>query len=75
MFFRTYAWGKDEVSPISMRGNNRWGGYAVTMVDSLDTLWLVGMKEEFGEARSFELGLSRANMSSQRKEISKSGNA
>lgn len=27
--------------------NDVWGGVGMTLVDSLDTLWLMGMKEEF----------------------------
>ena len=30
-----------------------WGGIGCTLVDSLDTLWLMGMKEEFKEARDW----------------------
>lgn len=39
--------GKDELKPLSKRGQDNWGGMGVTLVDSLDTLWLMGMTEEF----------------------------
>ncbi|KAI9850420.1 MAG: hypothetical protein M1838_005697 [Thelocarpon superellum] len=40
----------DELSPLSKQGFNRWGGCAMTAVDSLDTLWIMGLKEEFEQA-------------------------
>ena len=40
----------DEVLPVSGGGINDWSGLGITLVDSLDTLWLMGMKEEFYEA-------------------------
>lgn len=49
--YRKYAWGKDELKPLSNRGVDVWGGMGVTLVDSLDTLWVMGMKQEFEEAK------------------------
>lgn len=51
--YRQRAFGRDSVSPISGRPVNSGFDMAVTLVDSLDTLWLVGLKEEFREARDF----------------------
>jgi mannosyl-oligosaccharide alpha-1,2-mannosidase len=51
--YEKYAWGKDELKPISMRGQDNWGGLGVTLVDSLDTLWLMGLKDEFWRARDW----------------------
>ena len=51
--YETYAFGMDEILPISRRGTNNWGGFAVTMVDSMDTLWLLGMRDEFSRARDY----------------------
>jgi mannosyl-oligosaccharide alpha-1,2-mannosidase len=48
--YRKHAWGKDELLPASGRGQDNWGSLGVTLVDSLDTLWVMGMKEEFDEA-------------------------
>ncbi|KAK0254084.1 hypothetical protein B0A54_05448 [Friedmanniomyces endolithicus] len=48
--YRTAAWGMDEVKPISGGYNNPFNGWGATLVDSLDTLWMMGMKEEFEEA-------------------------
>ena len=35
--YERYAWGKDELKPVSAGANQAWGGFAVTMVDGLDT--------------------------------------
>ncbi|CAB9517990.1 oligosaccharide 1,2-alpha-mannosidase [Seminavis robusta] len=48
-----HAFGMDEVKPVSKMGDNNWGGIAVTMVDTLDTLWLLNMTTEFWQARDF----------------------
>eukprot|EP00533_Pseudo-nitzschia_delicatissima_P010188 CAMPEP_0116091478 /NCGR_PEP_ID=MMETSP0327-20121206/7527_1 /TAXON_ID=44447 /ORGANISM="Pseudo-nitzschia delicatissima, Strain B596" /LENGTH=564 /DNA_ID=CAMNT_0003582833 /DNA_START=217 /DNA_END=1911 /DNA_ORIENTATION=+ len=51
--YEKYAFGMDELCPVSMTGNSRWGGMATTLVDSLDTLWLMDMKDEFFRARDW----------------------
>jgi len=48
-----YAWGRDELKPISKQGRDNWGGMGVTLVDSLDTLWLMGLRDEFTRARDW----------------------
>lgn len=48
--YRTYAWGQDEIKPLSKQGHDNMGGMGVTLVDSLSTLWLMDMKDEFWEA-------------------------
>ncbi|KAI1767533.1 glycoside hydrolase family 47 protein [Hypoxylon sp. FL1150] len=40
----------DELTPISGKTKNVFGGWGATLVDSLDTLWIMGMREEFEEA-------------------------
>ena len=37
-----YAWGYDELCPLNKSGKNTFGGLGATIVDSLDTLWLLG---------------------------------
>ena len=44
------AFGADEIKPVSGMRNENWGGMGMTLLDSLDTLWLMGMKEEFDDA-------------------------
>ena len=48
--YRTYAWGRDELKPQSKVGADPWGGIGCTLVDALDTLWLMGLRSEFEEA-------------------------
>ena len=50
--YRKYAWGKDELRPISNTSHD-WLKLAATMIDSLDNLWIFGMKREFAEAQAF----------------------
>lgn len=51
--YEQYAFGMDEIKPETMTGGNGWGGFGTTLVDSLDTLWLMDMKDEFGRARDW----------------------
>jgi mannosyl-oligosaccharide alpha-1,2-mannosidase len=51
--YKTYAWGKDELKPLSGSSKNTFNGWSATLVDSLDTMWIMGLKEEFEEAVEF----------------------
>lgn len=42
-----HAWGFDELRPISCSGFNTWGGFSLSLIDSLDTLAIMGEFEEF----------------------------
>lgn len=48
--YRDKAWMADEVRPISGGFRNPFCGWAATLVDSLDTLWIMGFEEQFEEA-------------------------
>jgi mannosyl-oligosaccharide alpha-1,2-mannosidase len=57
--YRDYAWEHDELMPVVAGSSDLeqphayrdpFNGWAATLVDSLDTLWLMGMKAEFEEA-------------------------
>ncbi len=48
--YKKHAWLKDELSPIDGGAVQSFGGWAATLVDTLDTLWIMGMKDEFDEA-------------------------
>ena len=48
--YKDHAWLQDELSPVSGQFRNPFCGWAATLVDSLDTLWIMGMEEEFQEA-------------------------
>ncbi len=49
----THAWGSDELMPVSKIGKNTFGGLGATIVDALDTLWLMDMHDEYQEARDW----------------------
>ncbi|KAJ2898431.1 hypothetical protein MKZ38_003938 [Zalerion maritima] len=48
--YTKYAWGHDELTPVSLMSKDPFCGWAATLVDSLDTLWMMGMKQEFDNA-------------------------
>lgn len=48
--YRAQAWGHDEVSPVEGGYRDPFMGWGATLVDSLDILWIAGMKDEFEEA-------------------------
>lgn len=51
--YEARAFGHDELRPISGGINDKWGGHGVTLIDSLDTLWIMGMKDEFYRGRDW----------------------
>lgn len=51
--YKLHAYGHDEVQPVFGRAKDNYGGWGATLVDSLDTLWIMGLKEEFAEAVNF----------------------
>lgn len=51
--YHQYAYGHDELKPISHQGGDPWGNMGVTLVDTLDTLWLMDLKEQFWQARDW----------------------
>jgi mannosyl-oligosaccharide alpha-1,2-mannosidase len=48
--YREHAWGRDEIKPVSGKSGDPFNGWGATLVDGLDTLWIMGMKTEFEEA-------------------------
>ncbi|OIW26523.1 seven-hairpin glycosidase [Coniochaeta ligniaria NRRL 30616] len=48
--YKTYAWTHDEVQPLTKKPRDPFCGWAATLVDALDTLWIMGMREEFDDA-------------------------
>ncbi|KDP34441.1 hypothetical protein JCGZ_11912 [Jatropha curcas] len=51
--YETYAWGHDELQPQSKNGVDSFGGLGATLVDSLDTLFIMGLDEQFQRAREW----------------------
>jgi mannosyl-oligosaccharide alpha-1,2-mannosidase len=55
--YKENAWGHDEIKPVSgvktTQTHHDWLYMAGTMVDSLSTLWIMGLYKEFAEARDW----------------------
>lgn len=50
--YRKYAWGEDELLPVS-RKSQKWFGLGLTLIDSLDTMLLMGLEDDYKEARDW----------------------
>ncbi len=50
--YRRHAWGHDHLRPLSKRHQN-WFGLGLTIVDALDTMYIMGLTKEFDEARDW----------------------
>ncbi|PKS07774.1 hypothetical protein jhhlp_006382 [Lomentospora prolificans] len=48
--YRKLAWMYDELAPVSGTPKTTFGGWAATVVDGLDTLWIMGLTKEFAQA-------------------------
>ncbi|KAH6626669.1 glycoside hydrolase family 47 protein [Chaetomium sp. MPI-SDFR-AT-0129] len=48
--YRKHAWLSDELTPVTGDRYDPFGGWGATLVDSLDTLWIMDLKDEFAEA-------------------------
>ncbi|CZT09547.1 probable class I alpha mannosidase [Rhynchosporium graminicola] len=48
--YNHYAWMHDEVMPVSGKTKDNFVGWAATLVDSLDSLYIMGLQEKFDEA-------------------------
>lgn len=48
--YKKNAWLHDELMPVSGKAKDTFGGWAATLVDSLDTLYIMELKDEFKEA-------------------------
>ncbi|KAI9735867.1 MAG: hypothetical protein M1834_001332 [Cirrosporium novae-zelandiae] len=48
--YKELAWLHDELRPVSGDFRDPFCGWAATLVDTLDTLWIMGKKSEFEEA-------------------------
>lgn len=52
--YEQHAFGADEVDPkYGLRREDVWGGMAVSLVDGMDTLWVMGLRDEFARAREY----------------------
>lgn len=48
--YKKAAMGHDEVKPLSKESEDPFNGWGATLVDSLDTLWIMELRDEFSEA-------------------------
>jgi mannosyl-oligosaccharide alpha-1,2-mannosidase len=48
--YKQHAWGHDELAPLSGGVRDGFGGWAASLVDNLDNLWIMDLKSEFEEA-------------------------
>lgn len=48
--YRELAWEHDELKPVSGEFKDPFAGWRATLVDALDTLWIMDLKEEFADA-------------------------
>lgn len=48
--YKASAMGRDELLPLRGGGKDSFNGWGATLVDALDTLWILGLHEEFSIA-------------------------
>ena len=58
--YKQRAWMKDEVKPISGGTHTQYCGWAATLIDTMDTLYIMGLYDEFDKAVNAVLGMSFA---------------
>ncbi|GAA0167125.1 protein modifying enzyme [Lithospermum erythrorhizon] len=51
--YEKYAWGHDELQPQTKNGVDSFGGLGATLIDALDTLYIMGLDEQFQKAREW----------------------
>ncbi|KAJ7189140.1 seven-hairpin glycosidase [Mycena filopes] len=51
--YKTYAWGHDDLEPISKSWTNGRNGWGATIFDAMDTLFIMGFTDLFNEAVAF----------------------
>lgn len=56
--YKEHAWLQDELRPVNGSASNRFGGWGATLVDNLDTLWIMGLEDEFELAVSAAANIS-----------------
>ncbi|KAI1765457.1 glycoside hydrolase family 47 protein [Hypoxylon sp. FL1150] len=61
--YKNVGFGWDELKPVSGVGTDEdgFGGYGATLVDSLSTLWIMGLKDDFYEAAAAAVTIDWAN--------------
>ncbi|KAK5226996.1 hypothetical protein LTR99_005126 [Exophiala xenobiotica] len=47
--YKNHAWGADEVGPLSGTARMSFGGWGATLVDTMDTLWIMDLRDDFAK--------------------------
>ncbi|KAF4547931.1 putative glycosyl hydrolase family 47 protein 4 [Elsinoe fawcettii] len=55
--YKSKGWGKAEISPLTGEPKDTYGGWAATIVDALDTLWIMELRDEFALAVDYAVGI------------------
>ena len=50
--YKAHSWGQDELKPLS-KTSSSWFNLGLTIIDSLDTIYLMNLKDIFAEAREW----------------------
>jgi len=53
--YEDHAFGYDELRPVTNETNSSWGGFGVTLFDSLDTMIIMGLEEQYKKSRDWAL--------------------
>ncbi|KAJ1331297.1 mannosyl-oligosaccharide alpha-1,2-mannosidase [Microdochium nivale] len=48
--YKRFAWARDELAPLTGAAKDPFGGWGATLVDSLDTLLIMGLGDEYAAA-------------------------
>lgn len=51
--YEKYAWGKDELKPLSGTGEDTFNAIALTIIDSMDTLYIMGLEDRYRAAKEY----------------------
>ncbi|TFK73471.1 glycoside hydrolase family 47 protein [Pluteus cervinus] len=64
--YKTYAWGNDDLTPISKSFANTRNGWGASIVDSLSTMFVMGLDDELEDAIHFasQIDFSRSKTNS-----------
>ncbi|KKA29987.1 hypothetical protein TD95_002996 [Thielaviopsis punctulata] len=55
--YERLAFGHDELAPLSGQPKDPFSGWGATIVDSLDTIWLMNLRDEWERAVNFVAGI------------------
>lgn len=50
--YKEFSWGQDELKPIS-KTHHSWFNLGLTLIDALDTMYIMNLKQEFFEAKEW----------------------